>query len=517
MNENKSFCKCLYSHNLLSIENFRPFVDKYSVIGISEQIYFDHQTVIALAEKFIQHDHFFLLESATTAHKQARYSYVGFNALWLWNQQEGEAEVSFLKQKFSASISPDPITAIGKNFDQLSYGHLGFKTRVLVAQQTDELIPGIVGYWSYEIAQQIEPCVGRSFSPRALRLPMSYFFIPEVFLVIDHVSSVLTVTVNQLSSSVSSEKNSSGFKKMNDRLTEVMSSIKKLNIASSVQIDHRELDFNLFRSTITQEEFYRWVKRCKKEIIQGEIYQIQLGNRLSKEVHASPLSIFRHLRMLNPSPYMFIYKFGDHYILGSSPEIMVDIQGKKMTHRPLAGTRKRTWNLENDLKSQEELITSEKERAEHIMLVDLSRNDIGRLVLPGSVTVESLTQVEAYSHVFHMVSQVSGQLPTDKDGFDAMRVSFPNGTVSGAPKIRAMQLIREIEPLAREFYAGSLGFVNFQKNIKSTILIRSIHCHRGIASTQASAGIVYDSTPRAEWQETRHKMKACLIAMQNTL
>ncbi|TWW07921.1 anthranilate synthase component I, partial [Planctomyces bekefii] len=247
------------------------------------------------------------------------------------------------------------------------------------------------------------------------------------------------------------------------------------------------------------------------------IFQIQIGNRLSVKTEARPFDIFRHLRMLNPSPYMFFFKTGDHHIVGASPEMMVTVQGRLMTHRPIAGTRRRTWHPDQDRAMRQELVESEKERAEHVMLVDLGRNDIGRVAAPGTVKVEELMTVEEYSHVFHMVSQVTGKLRDGVDAFEAMAASFPNGTVTGAPKIRAMQLINEIEKVSREFYAGSLGIFDTQGGLKSTLLIRTIHIARGRASTQASAGLVYDSNPEHEWLETRNKMAATVLAMQNTL
>jgi anthranilate synthase component 1 len=267
---------------------------------------------------------------------------------------------------------------------------------------------------------------------------------------------------------------------------------------------------------MTKGEFMDRAARCLEEIRAGEIFQIQIGNRLSWPTKARPFDIFRHLRTLNPSPYMFYYKFGEEHLVGASPELMVGVQGRRVTHRPIAGTRKRHWDAAKDAAAKLELTTSEKERAEHVMLVDLGRNDVGRVAAPGTVKVEELMTVEEYSHVFHMVSQVSGELRPDCNAFEAMRAAFPNGTVSGAPKIRAMQLINELEKASREFYAGALGLFDMSGNLRSTLLIRTIHVARGVAATHASAGIVYDSVPEHEWQETRNKMAACLAAMQLT-
>jgi anthranilate synthase component 1 len=276
------------------------------------------------------------------------------------------------------------------------------------------------------------------------------------------------------------------------------------------------LDYDVCEASFTKERFFAAAEACLEEIRAGEIFQIQIGNRLTLRTKARPFDVFRHLRILNPSPYMFFYKFGEHHVLGASPEMMVGVQGGRVTHRPIAGTRRRTWDPAKDRAMREELTSSEKERAEHVMLVDLGRNDVGRVARPGSVKVEELMMVEEYSHVFHMVSQVTGELAAGVDAFEALAVAFPNGTVSGAPKIRAQQLINQHEQISREFYAGSLGLFDFFGNLRSTILIRSIHMAGGRASTQASAGIVYDSTPAEEWLETRNKMAACLTAMQNT-
>jgi anthranilate synthase component 1 len=256
------------------------------------------------------------------------------------------------------------------------------------------------------------------------------------------------------------------------------------------------------------------VARAREYIAAGEAIQVVLSQRLSQQTAASPFAVYRALRSINPSPYMFYLDCGSFHIVGASPEILVRVEDGVVITRPLAGTRPRGSSPEEDARLAAELKADEKERAEHIMLVDLGRNDVGRVAVPGSVTISDLMQVERYSHVMHLVTQVQGQLKPELNCFDALRACFPAGTVSGAPKIRAMEIIAELEPEKRGAYAGAAGYFSFSGNMDMAIAIRTMVMKNGTACTQAGCGVVYDSVPENEYRETLNKARALLAAIR---
>jgi anthranilate synthase component 1 len=272
-------------------------------------------------------------------------------------------------------------------------------------------------------------------------------------------------------------------------------------------------------SNFEKEQFYNAVKKAKEYIISGDIFQVVLSQCFSFKTSLDPFSIYRALRTINPSPYMFYLKFADEVIIGSSPETMVKVENRKATLKPIAGTRPRGETVEEDLKLEKELLNDEKELAEHTMLVDLGRNDLGRVCQEGTVKIEKQMKIERYSHVMHIVSQVTGNLKSGKDSIDVFEASFPAGTVSGAPKIRAMEVIEELEPTPRGPYAGAVGYFSFpdeegNMNMDSAITIRSFFLKGDKGWLQAGAGIVYDSVPEREYQETINKLKALFKSLE---
>jgi anthranilate synthase component I len=270
-------------------------------------------------------------------------------------------------------------------------------------------------------------------------------------------------------------------------------------------------------SNLTQEEFESIVRQGKEYIAAGEIYQVVLSQRFSATLGVDPFTVYRALRHVNPSPYMFFVRMGDRSIVGSSPEMLVRVEGRRAQTHPIAGTRPRGRNDDEDQRLGDELKRNEKERAEHVMLVDLGRNDLGRVCRYGSVRVPTFMALERYSHVMHLVSVVEGQLADDRDRLDALVACFPAGTVSGAPKVRAMQIINELESTRRGIYAGAVGYLDFAGNLDFCIAIRSIVLERGQALVQAGAGIVADSNPTAEYEETRDKARAMVRALELAL
>jgi anthranilate synthase component 1 len=263
-----------------------------------------------------------------------------------------------------------------------------------------------------------------------------------------------------------------------------------------------------------REDFLGMVERARQYIIAGDVIQVVLSQRLSRPTAAHPFSIYRALRVVNPSPYMYYLHLGDFQVIGASPEMLVRVEGGEVVTHPIAGTRRRGRTAEEDAALEEDLRRDEKERAEHLMLVDLARNDVGRVARPGTVRVPQFMEVERYSHVMHLVSHVTGQLRPELSCYDALRACFPAGTVSGAPKIRAMEIIAELEPDRRGPYAGAVGYFDYSGNMDTAITIRTVVLKDGIASVQAGAGIVYDSVPEREYEETMSKAAALLAAIE---
>jgi anthranilate synthase component 1 len=496
-------------------------------IALTVPLSFDHETAVSLADRFVDQKYFTLLESASYG-PHSRYSFLAFDPLWVFRYDAAHSTVTIddgVGLKRSAQwVHPNPVLALkqmmGGKVLQTVYPD---GTRLGGADVVAST--GVFGYFAYDIASRLEPSVGQ-MPEKLIGLPDAWFFLPQSLLVFDHLARRLFVSRIFRCKPEPGHQQAPGERQhnladlYNQAMGELSHLIRKLQAfhgPPALEVEDEPLDFQRFESLVSESEFKERVEHCLEAIRRGDIFQIQIGNRLSGETQARPFDIFRHLRMINPSPYMFFCRFEDHHLIGASPEMMLQVDGKRLTHRPIAGTRRRSWNPEKDYEAKQELIESEKERAEHIMLVDLARNDIGRLAVAGTVVVEELMKIEEYSHVFHLVSQVSGILPEDKDCFDALIVSFPNGTVTGAPKIKAMELINRYERFSREFYAGCLGVVGFNGDMRTTLLIRTIHCAQDWASTQASAGIVYDSSPDHEWLEIKNKVTACLLAIQNTL
>lgn len=358
---------------------------------------------------------------------------------------------------------------------------------------TSELTPfsgGMVGYVGYGMVRYFEGI--REPETVDNPLPDLYFVLPRHLVCVDHLNS-RTMLISH--------------GKMSD-LKSALSSARKSSPS--------EVSVGEAKPATSKEEFEAVVSRAKEHISAGDIFQVVLSRRTDFRVRGDPLEMYRVLRRLNPSPYMFYLDFDQHQLLGSSPEMLVRLEGTRLTTRPLAGTRPRAADPEEDEKLKMDMLLDEKERAEHLMLVDLHRNDMGRVSRFGSVKVTELMAVEKFSHVQHILSNVESEILPDKDAFDALRACFPAGTVTGAPKVRAMQIISELERSPRGAYAGTVGYFDFTGSMDFAITIRSITVAGNRASIQAGAGIVHDSVPEREYAETEHKMGAMLAAINNT-
>ena len=282
-------------------------------------------------------------------------------------------------------------------------------------------------------------------------------------------------------------------------------------MAGEKQVSFKEAEL---RCTFSEEKFLEAVRRCKQYIFAGDCMQVQVSQRTSRRFDPPPLSLYRALRGLNPSPYMFYFDFGDHHVIGASPEILVRLAGDTVTLRPIAGTRPRGASAEADAATAAELLADPKERAEHVMLIDLGRNDVGRVAVTGSVKVTERMVVERYSHVMHIVSNVEGRVAAGLGALDVLRATFPAGTVTGAPKVRAMEIIDELEPVKRGVYSGAVGYLGFNGAMDVAIGIRTAVLKDRVLHVQAAAGVVADSDPLAEWRETQHKARALLKAAE---
>jgi anthranilate synthase component 1 len=364
-----------------------------------------------------------------------------------------------------------------------------------------------VGYFGYDMVRHFERLT--TDKPAVIGGWDSLFLITDTIIIFDTMSQKIKVVSNaHLESGVSPEAAYA------EATAKIETLIRRLRSPLPPSSPSPVPGTVSFASNISREEFERSVNRAKEYVRAGDIIQVVLSQRFSGDVSADPFDVYRVLRTLNPSPYMFFLRCDDTLVVGASPEVMVRKEGDRVELRPIAGTRPRGKSPEEDLRLEKELLADPKERAEHVMLVDLGRNDLGRVCRTGTVKVTELMVVERYSHVMHIVSNVCGELNSGMDAFDLVRATFPAGTLSGAPKVRAMEIIDELEPVRREIYGGAVGYVSFSGNMDLAIAIRTLVVKDGKFHLQAGAGIVADSDPAAEFQETVNKAMAVVRAIE---
>lgn len=364
-----------------------------------------------------------------------------------------------------------------------------------------------MGYLSYDVVRSFEKI------PEQLEQDIDLydcsFMITDVLLAFDNLRKKIKVIFNLLLDGRQTLEEA--YQEAQEKIKSIIARLQRQNPPSPVRSPFTP---SPLRSNFSKEDYMKVVEKAKEYIRAGDIIQVVPSQRFSTEVRCEPFDIYRALRSINPSPYLFYLKMNDMILMGSSPEVMVRLEGNQIELRPIAGTRPRGKTPEEDLKMEKDLLSDEKEKAEHIMLVDLGRNDVGRVSEIGSVRVTELMSVEKYSHVMHIVSNVQGALAPGENAFDVFRATFPAGTVSGAPKIRAMEIIEELEPFRRGFYAGAVGYFSFPGNMDTCITIRSILIKDGKAYVQAGGGVVADSDPEKEYEETLHKAQAIFKAIQ---
>jgi anthranilate synthase component I len=452
----------------------------------------------------------FLLESVEGGEQLGRYSFVGVNPRAVISQH-GRTITDQREKRTKSYELPDGRDLLHILEDELA----DFVPARLPG--LPRLSGGAIGYLGYDVVRQFEK-LPETAAP-GLPIPEAVFLLCDTLIVFDHARHVLLVIANaRVAPGSKGQATASAYvnaiqeiEKVAEKLLRPLPGIPRKRYAS------RQNGFDgQLHSNQGQEKYEEMVRSAKEYIAAGDIFQVVLSQRFSRKTSAHPFAIYRALRMLNPSPYMFYFDFAelDFQVIGASPEIHVRLEDGVATLRPIAGTRKRGATPAEDAELAAELLADPKERAEHVMLVDLGRNDIGRVCEFGTVNVDELMVIERYSHVMHIVSNVRGKLAKDLDQFDVLRAAFPAGTVSGAPKIRAMQIIEELEPNRRGTYAGSIGYFSFSGNMDTCITIRTILVKDGTAYVQAGAGIVADSVPATEYQETMNKAGALLKAIE---
>jgi anthranilate synthase component 1 len=500
-----------------TLEEFLALAQQGNLIPVTRRLLADFETPLSAYCKIRGHGEAFLFESVEGGEHLGRYSFVGCNPRQVIRQRGAKVELyyqGYLDLDYTLCPAPRGI-AEGELRDGLEL------VEELLRGKRPVSLPGLprfsggaVGFLGYEFIHDIEPAVPRPARDE-LQTPTLYFLIADQLLIFDRVAQTLTVVVN---ASVG------GPIDPRDAYEEAVSEVERLVALLEQPCPYQPVTVPLqvpdlpCESNVSKEQFLANVRKAKEYIVAGDIIQVVGSQRFSAPLRATPLDVYRAVRSINPSPYMFLLELDGFSLVGASPEIHVRCEDRKVEIRPIAGTRRRGHTPEEDAALEAELLADPKERAEHVMLVDLARNDIGRVCDFGSVQVKDLMVIERYSHVMHLVSQVEGRLAADKTPFDLMRATFPAGTLSGAPKIRAMQIIAELEQTTRGPYGGCVGYFSFNGNLDCCITIRTALLKDGKAYVQAGGGWVADSDPEAEFQETVNKAKAMLkaIAMAET-
>ena len=478
-------------------EEFVDLAKRATFVPVCKELVADLLTPVSAFLKIAEHsDYAFLLESVEGGEHVGRYSFLGKDPFLILRGKNGETEI----EKAGVTSKGD------KPFvDTL---------RDLMNSFQSPFVPGLprftggaVGYLGYDTAAWFEPTAARADANTSDRDDAGFMLFDTV-LAFDHVQHRILLIAN---ARISGDEDLKALYQFACAKIEFLEG--ELDRALSLKRTTGGEALNLV-SNFSQEAYESIVRKAKEYIAAGDIYQVVLSQRFEAEVGVDAFTVYRALRHVNPSPYMFFIRMGDRSIVGSSPEMLVRVEGRHAVTHPIAGTRPRGKTDDEDVRLAEELKRSEKEKAEHVMLVDLGRNDIGRVCDYGTVRVPTFMALERYSHVMHLVSVVEGQLAEGRDRLDALVSCFPAGTVSGAPKVRAMQIINELEPTRRGLYAGAVGYLDFAGNLDFCIAIRSILMEGGKAYIQAGAGIVADSNPTAEYEETKDKARAMLRALE---
>jgi anthranilate synthase component 1 len=482
---------------ITSFEEFKELSRRGTFVPVVKEMVADLLTPVSAFLKIAEHaDYAFLLESVEGGEHVARYSFLGKDPFLILTSKNGKTVI----ERGGATTESD------KPFiDTL---------RHLMADYRSPFVPGLprftggaVGYFGYGTSTWFEPVLG-DLGASDDGADQAGFMLFDTVLAFDHVQHRILIIAN---ARITADDDLDALYQFACAKIAFLERELERSLSQTRRSHANALDVT---SSYTQDGFEAHVKRAKEYIAAGDIYQVVLSQRFETGVDADPFTVYRALRHVNPSPYMYFIRMAGVSVVGSSPEMLVRVEGARVETHPIAGTRRRGKTSDEDVRLAEELKRNEKERAEHVMLVDLGRNDVGRVCQYGSVRVPQFMALERFSHVMHLTSIVEGQLSDDYDRLDALASCFPAGTVSGAPKVRAMQIIHELEPIPRGLYAGAVGYVDFAGNLDFCIAIRTVIMSKGKAYVQAGAGIVIDSNPTAEYEETRDKARALITALE---
>ncbi len=478
-------------------EEFRARAARGNLIPVYAEMYADLDTPVSAFQKLRRGPFGFLLESVEGGNRVGRYSFLGRDPGTVFEARGTTVRIRRGSQVQTLERA-NPLEELKRLMAEL---------KPVADPELPPFTGGAVGYVSYDAVRRFERLPEEN--PDDLGAPEMLFLLTDTVVAFDNVSHKLTVIHNVLA------REGDNLDVLYDQaagvVRQVLSDLRSpppSPAEGALQVGSR------LAANVRKEQFLQAVRRCKEYIVAGDIIQAVLSQRLETELKGDPFQLYRALRIVNPSPYMFYLQLGELSLVGASPEVQVRAYEGNVTIRPIAGTRPRGASVEEDLKLEQELLADQKERAEHLMLVDLARNDLGRVCRYGSVRVNEFMTVERYSHVMHIVSNVEGTLAEERDPFDLLAATFPAGTVSGAPKVRAMEIIEELEPTRRGPYAGLVGYLSFNGNLDSCITIRTMLAVGGRVYLQVGAGIVADSDPETEYQETLNKAKALFRAIQ---
>ena len=467
----------------------------YNRVPLVLETFADLDTPLSIYLKLANRPYTYLLESVVGGERYGRYSFIGLVAD-ARIEVRGHACIEYGGGRIvKETTAEDPLAYID--------GYLG-RFRVAEDPRLPRFCGGLVGYFGYDTVRYIEKRLTGASKPDPLGTPDILLLVSEEIAIVDNLSGKLSLVVY-------AEPGVPGaYQRAQARLSELLG---KLRQPVAIPAD-ASTPSEPAVSGFGEAAYHAAVERAKRYIYDGDIMQVVPSQRMSKRFRATPMALYRALRTLNPSPYMFYFDFDGFHVVGASPEILVRLEGDTVTVRPIAGTRRRGATAVEDAALADELLADAKERAEHIMLVDLGRNDVGRVAQTGTVRVTEQMVIERYSHVMHIVSNVEAKLRAGLRAIDVLRATFPAGTVSGAPKVRAMEIIDELEPVKRGVYAGAVGYLGFHGNMDVAIALRTAVIKDGNLHVQAGGGIVADSEPNAEWQETQNKAKALLRAAE---
>jgi len=490
-----------------SLKEFIKLSQRGNVVPVYKEINADLDTPVSAFLKIKKDNYAFLLESVEGREKIARYSFLGSNPSLVFKSKARNIEIISSEKKnahrFITRRSPlDEIKKIMQDF------------KVVDIKGLPRFSGGLVGYIGYDMARFFEEIPDKN--PDDLKLPDSFFMLTDNILIFDHVNHTIKIVNNIILPKARRNLTKDGKTKIYNRAVKKIESLHAdlrqplFDTKSNYQDKKRKVKIT---SNFKKPDFRDIIKKAKVYIRNGDVIQVVLSQRFKARIDQQPFDIYRNLRSLNPSPYMFFLKLKDVILIGASPEMLVRCEDGLVQARPIAGTRPRGQTEEHDRKLEHELLNDEKEKAEHIMLVDLGRNDLGRVCKQGEVRVNEFMSIERYSHVMHLVSEVRGVLDKRYDAYDVLKASFPAGTVAGSPKIRAMEIIDELENIRRGPYAGCVGYFSFSRNMDTCITIRTIVIRDNTAYIQAGAGIVADSVPEKEYRESVNKAKALMEAI----